>query len=137
VLPNSLAGLRRAGSGLNCPPGRAGRRGTATTDLLRVAPLPITVPLWAAVYRAPLITACPVDFSLWLEGPTGSMKSTLAGLFLAHFGDFDWTHLLGAWSSTANQLERRAFTLKDALFVIDDYAPSGHDTRELEAWPAR
>ena len=38
----------------------------------------------------------------------------------------------GAWSSTANQLERRAFLLKDLLFVVDDYAPSGTDLREME-----
>jgi Domain of unknown function (DUF3854) len=106
--------------------------------LLRVAPLPVTVPLWAATYRAPLATACPVDISLWLEGQTGSLKSTLAALFLNHFGeDFDRLHLPGAWSSTANQLERRAFILKDTLFVLDDYAPSGADARELELKAAR
>src|SRR5262249_16437007 len=66
------------------------------------------------------------------------VKSTLAALFLNHFGeDFDRLHLPGAWSSTANQLERRAFILKDALFVIDDYAPSGADARELELKAAR
>lgn len=105
--------------------------------LLQLAPPRVTVPLWAAVYRAPLASACPVDGSLWVEGPTGSLKSTLAALFLAHYGDFDRTHLPGAWSSTANQLERRAFVLKDVLFVVDDYAPSAMDARELEAKAAR
>src|SRR5262249_3806649 len=81
--------------------------------LLDVAPLRITGPLWAACYRAPLACAFPQDLSVWLEGTTGSMKSTLAGLFLCHFGDFDRLHLPGAWASTANQLERRAFLLKD------------------------
>jgi hypothetical protein len=60
------------------------------------------------------------------------LKSTIAGLFLSHFGSFAETALPGAWSSTANQLERRAFILKDMPFVIDDYAPSGIDARELE-----
>lgn len=105
--------------------------------LLRVAPLRVTAPLWAAVFRAPLASLCPVDCSIWVEGPTGSLKSTVAALVLAHYGDFDRTHLPGAWSSTANQLERRAFVLKDALFVIDDYAPSPLDARELEAKAAR
>ncbi|MBI3458453.1 MAG: DUF3854 domain-containing protein [Candidatus Rokubacteria bacterium] len=103
-----------------------------SVGLLRVAPLRVTVPLWAAVYRAPLASAYPVDASLWLEAETGALKSTLAALMLAHYGDFDRTHLPGTWSSTANQLERRAFVLKDALFVIDDYAPTGMDARELE-----
>lgn len=105
--------------------------------LLNVAQLTVTAPLWAAVYRAPLASAYPIDASLWLEAITGSLKSTIAGLFLCHFGDFDRTHLTGSWSSTANQLERRAFTLKDVLFVIDDYAPSALDARELEAKAAR
>ena len=47
------------------------------------------------------------------------------------------TSLPGSWSSTANQLERRAFVLKDLPFVIDDYAPSGLDSRELEVKAAR
>jgi hypothetical protein len=106
-------------------------------ELLTVAPFTVTVPLWAAVYRAPLATALSPDASVWVEGQTGSLKSTLAALFLAHYGDFDRLHLPGAWSSTANALERRAFVLKDALFVIDDYVPSGVEGRELEAKAAR
>ena len=100
--------------------------------LLRVAPLPITVPLWAGTYRAPLSHWLPLDCSLWVEGLTGALKSSVAANFQSHYGPFDRTSLPGAWSSTANQLERRAFLLKDVLFVIDDYAPSGLDYREFE-----
>jgi len=100
--------------------------------LLGLAPLTITVPLLAVIYRAPLATAWPLDVSLWLEGQTGSLKSTIASLFLSHFGSFTETSLPGTWSSTANQLERRAFVLKDMPFVVDDYAPCGTDARELE-----
>lgn len=106
-------------------------------QLLRLAPLSITAPLWATVFRAPLASIFRPDFSLWLEGPTASLKSTLAALFLSHFGDFDRVHLPGAWSSTANQLRRRAFILKDVPFVIDDYAPTALDARELEAKVSR
>ncbi|MCH8054993.1 MAG: hypothetical protein IH857_02415 [Deltaproteobacteria bacterium] len=106
-------------------------------QLLDIAPLVITAPIWASVFRAPLASAYPVDLTLWLEGLTGSLKSTLAALFLCHFGDFDRTHLPGAWSSTANQLEYRAFTLKDVLFVIDDYAPTALDNREMQTKSAR
>src|SRR5262249_10847483 len=74
--------------------------------------------------------ALPIHASLWIEGQTGSLKSTLAARFLSHFGSFERISLPGAWSSTANQLERRAFLLKDVLFVVDDYAPGGADTRD-------
>jgi len=109
----------------------------ASLRLLQLAPLTITAPLWAGTFRAPLATAYPLDLSLWLEGRTGSLKSTVAALFLSHFGHFERTHLPGSWSSTANQLERRAFLLKDTLFVIDDYAPSPFDARELELKASR
>jgi hypothetical protein len=110
----------------------------ASLRLLDTAPHTVTVPLWAAVYRAPLASVLPVDLSLWLEGTTGSLKSTLAALFLSHFGDFDRLHLPGSWVSTANALERQAFLLKDTVFVVDDYAPrSGLDDRELQAKAAR
>ena len=105
--------------------------------LLRLAPLRITLPLWAVMFRAPLASIFPCDLSLWLEGQTGSLKSPLAALFLSHFGDFERTHLPGAWSSTANQLEKRAFALKDLPFVVDDFAPSGNDRHKLESTVAR
>ena len=106
-------------------------------ELLDLAPFSTTAPLWAGVFRAPLVNAYPVDLSIWLEGMTGSLKSTLAALFLSHYGDFDRIHLPGTWSSTANQLERRAFLLKDVLFVVDDYAPGAMDRRELETKASR
>jgi hypothetical protein len=106
----------------------------ASVDLLRagIAPMRVMAPLWGATFRAPTASALPVDVSLWLEGTTGSLKSTITALVLSHYGEFDRLHLPGAWTSTANQLERRAFLLKDAVFVIDDYAPSATDVRELE-----
>ncbi len=109
----------------------------ASLRLLDIAPLAVTAPLWAGVFRAPLAELLPLDVSLWMEAPTGTLKSTLAALFLSHYGAFDRTHLPGAWASTANQLERRAFLLKDSLFVIDDFAPSALDARELESKAAR
>lgn len=105
--------------------------------LLEVAPLKVTVPLWSAMFVSVLASPLELSFSLWFHGPTGSLKSTIAALFLCHFGNFTESTLPGTWSSTANQLERSAFTLKDAPFVIDDFAPSGFDHRELEAKAAR
>jgi hypothetical protein len=101
-------------------------------QLLDVARPTITVPLLAAVTRAPLCTALPCDVSVFLEGATGTMKSTLAAIFLAHYGDFDRVHLPGSWASTANALERRAFTLKDTVFVVDDWTPGAGDPRDLQ-----
>jgi hypothetical protein len=105
-----------------------------SVNLLRsgLAPMRVLIPLWGAIFRAPTATVLPIDVSVWIEGTTGSLKSTLTALALAHYGPFDRLHLPGAWTSTANQLERRAFLLKDAVFVIDDYAPSSTDARELE-----
>lgn len=106
-------------------------------ELLKVAPLKVSAPLLSAAFRAPLCTAHPQDLSIWLEGRTGSMKSTLAALFLGHFGEFSRTTLPGNWESTANQLERRAFLLKDSLFVIDEYVPTGLNRREIETKASR
>jgi Bifunctional DNA primase/polymerase, N-terminal len=105
--------------------------------LLDLAPLAVTAPLWAGIFRAPLASAYPLDVSLFLHGPTGALKSTVAALFLDHFGDFSRTTLPGAWSSTANALEQRAFVLKDVPFVIDDFAPSPLDAREMETKASR
>jgi hypothetical protein len=103
-------------------------------DLIRagLAPAKVMMPVFGAIYRAPTASALPIDVSLWVEGATGSLKSTITALALAHYGAFDRLHLPGAWTSTVNQLERRAFLLKDMPFVVDDYAPSGFDARELE-----
>jgi hypothetical protein len=105
----------------------------ASLSALDLAPLTITAPLWAAMFRAPLADALPPDFTLWLEGQTGKFKSTISALFLSHFGEFDVSHLPGSWKSTANSLEKMAFTLKDTPMVIDDYAPTQVDAGELRA----
>ena len=109
----------------------------ASLRLLRIAPLAVTVPLWSAMFVSVLASVLELCFALWLHGPTGSLKSSVAAVFLCHFGSFSESALPGTWSSTANQLERSAFVLKDAPFVIDDYAPSGLDNRELELKAAR
>lgn len=95
----------------------------ATVRLLDIGPDRITFPLVAAIFRA-VIT--PADFGLFLAGPTGCFKSELASLAQRHFGsDFTARKLPANWASTANSLELLAFTAKDALLVIDDFAPHG------------
>jgi hypothetical protein len=107
----------------------------ASLRLLDLGPLVITASLLSVIYLAPLSDKLKIDFTLWLLGGTGNLKSTLVALFLSHFGLFDRRNLPGQWSSTANALEKRAFVLKDLPFVVDDFAPP-HDVRrasELEA----
>ncbi len=106
----------------------------ASLRFLDLGPWEVTAPLLACVYLAPLADLLEVDFTLWLLGQTGVFKSTVASLALSHFGDFDRKTLPGNWGSTGNSLERRAFTLKDSLFVIDDFAPprNAQEAHDLE-----
>jgi hypothetical protein len=92
--------------------------------MLDVAPWKLTAPLLAAIYRAVL---GEVHFSLWLAGRTGVGKSELAALAQQHFGAaMDARNLPAAWASTANANEYLAFLAKDAVLVVDDYAPCGN-----------
>lgn len=98
----------------------------ASLGLLHVAPAEITYPLLAAVYRAPVAEALPMDLSLFLAGQTGAKKSELTALVQAHWGaGFHGKNLPGNWDSTANALEKLAFLAKDAVLTVDDFAPKG------------
>lgn len=98
----------------------------ASLRFLEIGPWEITAPLIACVYLAPFADLLKIDFSLWIYGPTGSLKSTLAALALSHFGNFSRTTLPGSWFSTVNSLEKLCFTLKDSLVVIDDFMPAAN-----------
>lgn len=92
----------------------------------------MAIPLVAATYAAPLSFITSPDFALWMVGPTGSLKSELAALSQRHFGRFDRKTLPGSWTSTENALEARLFTVKDAVAVIDDYAPNADSRAQQE-----
>jgi Domain of unknown function (DUF3854) len=95
----------------------------ASLRLLDAAPDRVSVPMLAATYRAVLGGS---DLSLHLVGPTGVLKTELAALVQQHFGaGMDSRHLPGSWSSTGNLLEAVAFAAKDAVLVVDDFAPAG------------
>ena len=95
----------------------------ASLRLVELSPPSISFPLLAATFRAVFGDA---DFSLHLVGETGAFKSELAALHQQHFGaGMARLHLPGAWSSTGNALEMLAFHAKDALLIIDDFAPQG------------
>lgn len=108
-------------------------------EFLTVAPLSATVPIWGAMFLAPLAEITPLDFMLWVHGETGSMKSTLCALALCHYGEFSYKTLPEGWSSTDNMLEKQAFIIKDAPLVVDDFAPqaSGVEARAYERRAAR
>ncbi len=95
----------------------------ASLQLLDLGPAQIVIPLFSAIWRSIL---GPCDVALHIAGPTGALKSELAARIQQHFGTgFDRTHLPGSWSSTDNALEGVLFAVKDAIFCIDDFAPSG------------
>ena len=59
-------------------------------------------------------------------GVTGAGKTELAALIQQHFGaKLCSRNLPGSWMSTGNALEAQSFASKDAVFVIDDFAPAG------------
>ena len=63
-------------------------------------------------------------FILSLIGPTGSMKSTVAALFLGFFGHFTATDSPATFRDTPNSILFSAGVIRHALFVIDDFHPS-------------
>lgn len=98
----------------------------SSLKLVDLGPPAISFPLLAATYRSPL---GETDFAVHLAGATGVYKSELAALHQQHFGaSMTRLNLPGGWSSTGNALEVCSFHAKDALFVIDDFAPQGSTT---------
>ena len=112
----------------------------ASSRYLGLAHLEVTLPLLACTFLAPLAQALRVDFTLWLEAPSQSQKSSIAAVALSHFGaTIDRTSLTANWTATANSLEATLFTLADSLAVIDDYAPqnSAAEQSKLDAVAGR
>ncbi len=103
-------------------------------QLLEIAPRSVTWALWGCMYLAPLADLAPIDFMLWVFAETGSLKSTLAAIFLSHYGNFTYKTLPEGWASTDNALEKSIFATKDAPIVIDDFAPqaSGMEAQNYE-----
>ncbi|WP_289137763.1 hypothetical protein [uncultured Brevibacillus sp.] len=114
------------------------RNAQASLSLMGIAPREITMPMYALVYLSPLVeplkrAGIEPNFLLWLNGRTGSRKTSLSLAFLSHFGRF--TRVPPAsFKDTVNALERKAFATKDTLLLVDDYHPakSQTDARELE-----
>lgn len=107
------------------------RAGRASLDFLLIGPRRVTAPLWAAMYAAPFTTAAPdfkrLDAVLWVYGSSGSGKSTISHVALAHYGAYfvegrSYQPQIG-WNATPFAIETAMFVSKDAPLVVDDYAP--------------
>lgn len=96
-------------------------------QLLEVAPLRITAPMFLAVFRAPLMHFLPMDAALHLFGSTGSMKSSLAALFASFYGGFEYNSLPASFIDTFGALERKCNVLHDVVLVVDEYVPQSVD----------
>lgn len=105
----------------------------ASMRMLDLAALDIVLPLFAATYLAPLASILRPDFAVWVVGASGSFKSEACAIAQGHFGPFDRKTLPGSWTSTENALESLLFRAKDALVVVDDYAPAAHNRTTLRA----
>ena len=111
----------------------------ASVGVLCAAPAHIVGPLWACVWRSVFGDAA---FSVFLVGPTGTRKSSLAAVLVSHFGASlaRKESLTQNWSSTANALEGAAFYAKDVILVIDDFVPSrgtSGDRQQMEKLASR
>ncbi len=112
----------------------------ASLELLKTADLEVTLPLLAMIGLAPLCEPLKTEglepaFVLWLSGPSGSKKSSLAACFQSHFGSFmSGKDLPASFRDTMNAIEKKAFVTKDSLLVVDDYHPtySSQESKRME-----
>jgi hypothetical protein len=118
------------------PPTGEGEREAIRTlwELRKVAPARVSVPLLLYALATPL---GHTPFSLYLAGPSGSQKTSLALVIQSLWGGHEAPP--ASWEATANALEAFGFAAKDALLLIDDYAPQASEQkqRELQAKAAR
>lgn len=100
----------------------------ASLGFLDLASYDVTMPLWAAMFAAPLSALHTLDAVLWVYGTTQSGKSTLSHLALCHFGagfiQGRQSRAPKDWTSTVTDLEGAMFAIKDAPIILDDYAPA-------------
>ena len=97
-------------------------------SILDLADYSITVPLISVIYLAPLYSLLAkndklVDFVVFLQGASGSRKSSLTAVLLSHFGKFNRDTFPCTFRDTLNAIEKKAYILKDVPNVIDDYNP--------------
>lgn len=107
----------------------------ASLELLDIGDRTVTLPLWCGVYLAPLtsLTSPKPNFSLYAYGNSGTYKTSVAILYLSHFGEFNGIECLSNLDDTIGTLEKRSFILKDTLHVVDDFHPNHRKNDALGA----
>ena len=58
---------------------------------------------------------------MWMQGLTGSFKTTYTCLLASLFGDFVRGDAIETFRSTGNALEKAGYYLKDCVYIVDDY----------------
>lgn len=97
-------------------------------SILDVADYSITVPLLSTIYLAPITSILKeedilMDYILFIQGKSGTRKSSLSAVGLSHFGKFNRDTFPCSFRDTTNSIEKKAYILKDTINVIDDYNP--------------
>jgi hypothetical protein len=109
-----------------------------TLNLMKIAPDNISFPLLAFMFLAPLthfltIAGITPSFALYLKGSTGTFKTTVSLLWLAHFTNGILNSPPTNFSSTPNAVERMAFSMKDSDLLVDDMHPtSTNEKRKMD-----
>ena len=102
-----------------------GKGNSKSVDTLLLGALAVT-------YRAPLGECIENNFTTFIVGRSGIFKSQLTALMQAHYGaQFNGECFPEGWDATVNNMEKKAFLLKDCLEVIDDFNFNG-GKRELD-----
>ena len=103
-------------------------------EILDVADPMVGLPLWAAMYQAPLGAIMPNRMVLWAYGPTNTFKSSLVLLAMCHFGPFQTEGDAVGWTSTGNAMELAAHIAKDAPLMLDDFAhqPNPYQQKKMQ-----
>lgn len=98
-------------------------------SLLRAFKPSLTVPLIGANFAAVLGS---VDYSVYFTGQSGTRKSELTSLGQAFWGSgFNRLALPANWGMDSTiALLLKAFRAKDAVMVIDDFAPNGQKNHD-------
>ncbi len=106
-------------------------------SILNVADYSITIPLLATAYLSPLYSIFSkeninADYVLFVQGKSGTRKSSITAMILSHFGKFTRDNFPSSFRDTLNSIEKKAFVLKDSLNVIDDFNPEVIGIKKLD-----
>ena len=102
----------------------------AALSLMNAFPRTVTVPMIGAALASIL---GGIDYSAYVTGQSGTRKSELTALIQSFFGcGFSRLALPASYNDSALAILLKAFRTKDAVCVVDDFAPNGqkhHDDK--------